>query len=149
MNNIINAIKQLDKRPTWDEYFVILTLAISKRSSCNKLHVGCIIVKDNNIISTGYNGHVRGAEHKSVIIDNHEQMTIHAEANAVGIAASNGTSVNGATAYITHYPCINCAKMLITSGIKEIRYLEDYKNNDICKILFEQAKLKVVKINTH
>lgn len=146
MNKIIEFIKQFDGRPTWDEFFMTTAVLMSMRSSCQKLHVGCVLVKNNRIISTGYNGHIKGAEHKSIIVDNHEQMTIHAEINTIADAASRGISVNKSCAYITHYPCINCVKALIAAGIKEIYYLEDYKNNDICLKLFEQGKVKVVKM---
>src|SRR5690348_5306194 len=101
---IINQIKELKHRPEWNEYFMIMAYLISKRSTCERLHVGCIIVRDNRIISTGYNGHIKGAPHNSNIVDGHEQMTIHAEVNAITDAASRGVKIEGATAYVTHYP---------------------------------------------
>lgn len=146
LNQIIKDIEKLKYRPSWDEYFITLATLASKRSSCERLQVGCIIVKDNRVISTGYNGHIKGAPHKSKVVDGHEQMTIHAEANAIADSASRGIEIKNSIAYITHYPCINCTKLLIASGINKIIYKSDYKINEICKELFELAKIQVEKI---
>ena len=116
-------------RPSWTEYFKDIVLCTAKRSSCNRLHVGCILVKDNRIISQGYNGFLSGHPHTSIIENNHEISTIHAEQNAVIDCAKRGVSCNNSTAYITHFPCINCIKMLVQAGVKEINYINDYKNN--------------------
>tara|TARA_B100001093_G_C26723899_1_gene969056 strand:+ start:496 stop:984 length:489 start_codon:yes stop_codon:yes gene_type:complete len=118
-------------RPDWDEYFFEMTEIVSKRSSCNRLHVGCILVKDNRIISCGYNGFLPSHPHTSHVRDNHEQATVHAEQNAITDCAKRGISTNGATAYITHYPCLYCAKILTAAGIIQIKYLYDYKNDDL------------------
>lgn len=83
MNKLITNIKELEDRPNWDSYFIIMAYLISKRSTCKRLNVGCILTKNNRIVSTGYNGHIPGAPHDSLIKDGHEQMTIHAETNAV------------------------------------------------------------------
>jgi len=114
---------------SWDEYFMSTTLLVSCRSACNRLHVGCVLVKDNRIISAGYNGFLPGAPHESIVVNNHEIATVHAEQNAITDCANRGVSVKDAKAYITHYPCINCAKILAAAGIKEIVYLNDYKND--------------------
>ena len=129
IQNLIKQIQQVKNRPNWDEYFICNAYLISKRSTCAKLHVGCVLTKDNRIISTGYNGHVAGCAHTSKIVDGHEQMTIHAEANA--ICHNNTAKTKGCIAYITHYPCLNCAKLLIAAGISTIVYAEDYNNNKI------------------
>jgi len=107
----------------------------SVRSPCERLKVGCVLVKNNRLISMGYNGFLSGSEHKSIIRDNHEQATIHAEINAITDAAKRGVSIDGAEAYITHYPCLNCFKALASSGVKKIYYKVDYKNNPIIKDL--------------
>lgn len=146
ITDIINDIKCID-RPNWNEYFMTVAYLISKRSSCDRLHVGCVIVDNLRIISTGYNGHIKGAPHTSKIINGHEQMTIHAEANAITDSASRGVKIGNTAAYITHYPCINCAKNLISSGVKEIYYSEDYKNDPLCKELYELANVKVTKLD--
>jgi len=133
-------------RPTWDEYFKEIVILTSKRSPCERLKVGCLLVKDNRIISQGYNGFLPGAPHESVIRDNHEQSTVHAEQNSVADCAKRGVSCYNSTAYITHYPCINCFKILSASGIKDIRYIDDYRNDDIVKLLSISNNVNIYKI---
>jgi dCMP deaminase len=135
MEDILVAVKNLKQRPSWDEYFILACYLISKRSSCDRLHVGCIVTKDNRIVTTGYNGHLPGAPHDSIVREEHEQMTIHAESNAIADAAKRGVSLDGCVAYVTHIPCIACAKMLIASGIKHIIFAEHYKDDDLVPIL--------------
>lgn len=118
-------------RITWDEYFINVADLASVRSPCERLKVGCVLVKNNRLISMGYNGFLGGCEHKSIVRNGHEQATIHAEINAIADAAKRGASVDGAVAYITHYPCLNCYKALISSGIKKIVYKLDYRNDTI------------------
>lgn len=127
-------------RPTWNEYFKNIALCTAQRSPCNRLKVGCVIVKENRIISQGYNGFVSGHPHKSVIINDHEIATIHAEQNAIIDCAKRGVACNEAVVYITHFPCINCVKFLIQAGIKTIYYINDYKND---KALLERLGLNV------
>jgi len=144
-NNLIDLVKNIEHRPDWHSYFMSIAYLISKRSSCERLHVGCVIVKDNRLIVAGYNGHIKGAPHTSVVKDGHEQMTIHAETNAITDAASRGIKLKGSTAYVTHFPCINCTKNLIAAGIKEIIYAEDYKNDELCNVLYALGNVKVSK----
>ena len=108
LSQIDFLIHSHSKRLNWDEYFMSMALLISIRSSCHRLHVGCIIVKNNRVISAGYNGFIAGLPHHSVVRDGHEQNTVHAEQNAIVDAARRGVSLEGSTAYITHYPCIIC-----------------------------------------
>lgn len=129
--NILNTIKSNNIRLDWDRYFMSIAILGSIRSPCNRLKVGCVIVKNNRLVSMGYNGFLPNSKHVSRIRDNHEQSTVHAEQNAISDAASRGVSVSECTAYITHYPCINCFKILIAAGIKKIIYLNDYKNDEI------------------
>ena len=136
----------VDNRPTWDEYFKKIVLATKERSACERLQVGCLLVKDNRIISQGYNGFLPGLPHESIIRDNHEQATVHAEQNAISDCAKRGVSCLGCIAYITHYPCINCFKIMAASGIKEIRYINDYRNDDVVKKLSELAEINIIKI---
>lgn len=134
------------KRPSWDEYFKEIVICTTKRSSCKRLQVGCLLVKDNRIISQGYNGFLPGCIHKSVIRDGHEQATVHAEQNAVCDCAKRGVSSEGCTAYISHFPCIICTRLLIASGIKEIKYINDYNNDSLVNYLSEQANINIKKI---
>lgn len=130
-------------RPSWDEYFKQLTILTSTRSPCERLKVGCILVKDKRLIAQGYNGYLPGAPHKQVIRNNHEIATVHAEQNAISDCAKRGVSCDGATAYITHFPCVNCAKLLYASGIKEIVYINDYNNDDMVYYFVDQLKVKL------
>jgi len=133
-------------RLTFDEMFKNILLATAHRSPCHRLQVGCVLVKDKRIISQGYNGFLPGAAHKSVVRNNHEQATVHAEQNAICDCAKRGVSCEGATAYITHYPCIICTRLLLASGIKDIKYLEDYKNDELVKVFTEELNVKVEKL---
>ena len=136
----------MSERPSWDEFFTKIVEATRERSACERLKVGCLIVKNNRIISTGYNGFLPGAPHTSVIRHNHEQATVHAEQNAICDCAKRGVSCEGATAYITHYPCIICTRLLLASGIKDIKYLEDYKNDELVKVFTDELNVKVNKL---
>jgi len=133
-------------RPTWNEYFKKIVVVTSDRSPCERLKVGCILVKDNRIISQGYNGFLPGCPHKSIVRNNHEQGTIHAEQNAIIDCAKRGVSCNECDAYITHYPCLNCMKMLCAAGIKQINYISDYKNDDLVNELAELTNVSIKKI---
>jgi dCMP deaminase len=121
----------IDSRPNWDEYFKEIVRVTAKRSPCDRLKVGCLLVKDNRIISQGYNGFLPGCPHISIIRDNHEQATIHAEQNAISDCAKRGVSCLDCDAYITHYPCIICTRILLASGIKNIKYIDNYKNDEL------------------
>ena len=116
-------------RPEWDKYFHDIVVLTATRSSCKRLKVGCLLVKNNRIISQGYNGHLPGLPHDSILENGHEIATIHAEQNALIDCAKRGVSCNECTAYITHHPCLNCCKLLLASGIKEIKYIDNYNNN--------------------
>tara|TARA_Y100000816_G_scaffold72676_1_gene48774 strand:+ start:265 stop:720 length:456 start_codon:yes stop_codon:yes gene_type:complete len=146
LTNRIKTILNENKRPDWDDYFMSIAYLTSSRSSCDRLHVGCVIVKDNYIIGTGYNGFIAGSPHKSIVIDNHEQATVHSEQNAIANCARRGISVNDATIYITHFPCINCFKIICASGIKEIKYSEDYKNSEVVKELLKSNNIVIKKL---
>ena len=132
--------------PSWDDYFKNIVTITSTRSPCERLKVGCLLVKDNRIISQGYNGFLFVKPHDSIVRDNHEQATIHAEQNAVADCAKRGVSCLGSTAYITHYPCVNCMKILCASGIKDIRYIDDYRNDIIVDKISKIAEVKIIKI---
>ena len=135
-----------NNRPGWDEYFKKICQVTSERSSCERLQVGCVLVKDNRIISQGYNGFLPGCPHKSIVRNNHEQATVHAEQNAISDCAKRGVQCLGATAYITHYPCIICTRILLASGIKDMKYIEDYKNDELVKVFCDQLNVNITKI---
>ena len=94
-----------------------MPVSATKRSICKRLQVGCVVVKDKRVISAGYSWVFKGSPHISRVVNNHEQFTIHAEQNAICYAAKEGVSLKDSVAYVTHYPCINCFKLLV-AGIK-------------------------------
>ena len=124
-----------EERISWNDYFMKVATLASVRSPCDRLKVGCVLVKNNRLISMGYNGFLAGTDHRSIVRWGHEQATIHAEINAITDAAKRGVSIDDTVAYITHYPCINCFKALASSGVKKIYYQVDYKNDPILEDL--------------
>lgn len=133
-------------RPSWDEYFKEIVQVTSKRSSCERLQVGCLLVKNKRIIAQGYNGFLPGCPHESKIRNGHEQATIHAEQNAITDCAKRGVSTLDATAYVTHYPCIQCMKLLCASGISSIYYINDYRNDELVPYFSKIANVEIIKI---
>lgn len=133
-------------RPEWDDYFKEIVTITAKRSSCSRLNVGCLLVKDNRIISQGYNGHLPGLPHESIMENGHEIATIHAEQNALVDCAKRGASCDECTAYITHYPCLNCTKLLLAAGIKTIKYIDDYRNNENVASFCDKMSVTINKI---
>lgn len=121
-------------RPSWDEYFMRIAREVATRSTCPRLAVGAVIVRDKRILTTGYNGSPAGMPHcEDVgclirIVDGREscQRTLHAEQNAIIQAAYHGVSVRGATVYCTHQPCLVCTKMIMNAGISEVYYEGGY-----------------------
>jgi dCMP deaminase len=97
-------------------------------------------------VSQGYNGFLPGCPHESIVRNGHEQATVHAEQNAIADCARRGAACEGTTAYVTHYPCIICARMLLAAGIKEINYIEDYKNDILVQLFCDQLNVKINKI---
>ena len=118
-------------RPDWDSYFMKIAFAVSERSTCDRAYVGCVLVRDKRILTAGFNGSPSGQEHCDeaghLMINGHCERTIHAETNAIIQAALHGVSTRDATCYVTHFPCINCAKALINAGITHIVYCEAYR----------------------
>ena len=139
----------MDTRPDWDHYFMEIARVVSKRSTCLRRSVGAVIVKNRQIVATGYNGTPSGLEHCAVTGCLREQLKvpsgkmhelcrgIHAEQNAVVQAAFHGVSVNGGTLYCTHQPCTICAKMIINSGISRIVYEQGYPDEFSMQLLHE------------
>lgn len=146
LQKIIYFLSDIQERISWDEYFLSIAFLISSRSPCHRLKVGSVIVKDNRILSAGYNGFLPGAPHISRIRDNHEMSTVHAEVNAITDCAKRGVSVSNSQIYITHFPCIHCFKSIIASGIKDIYYHFDYNNDDLVHELAKENGIKICKI---
>ena len=148
IKNIKQLVDESVNRIDWHQYFMSIALLASVRSSCKRLKVGCVLTKDNRIISTGYNGFIKGFKHKSIVRNNHEQATVHAEQNAITDAALRGVNVNGCNAYITHYPCIHCFKLLCSINVKNIYYYDNYKNDPLVLELLDKNPIKIIKIDT-
>ena len=139
------------RRAPWDEYFMKIAIQAGPRSTCDRKHVGAVIVRQKTILSTGYNGSVRGMPHCDdvghMMENDHCIATVHAEANAIIQAAKNGVSVNGADIYVTASPCWHCFKLIANSGIQRIFYGEFYRDQHVIDIAKKTGiELKQVKI---
>ncbi len=123
------------ERVSWETYFMNIAAEVATRSTCDRKHVGAVIVKDKTILSTGYNGSIKGLSHCDEVghemVDGHCIRTTHAEANAIVQAAKNGVEINYAEIYITASPCYNCFKLIANAGIKSIYFLEFYREERI------------------
>jgi len=174
----------MEHRPTWDEYFKEIVQVTARRSPCERLHVGCLLVRDNRIISQGYNGFLPGLDHISIVREEyepwpcftgpnvsvparqghepspcftgqnvsaparqgHEQATVHAEQNCIVDCARRGTSCDSATAYITHYPCIICCRLMLAAGIKTIKYINEYRVDPLVQYFVDAIGATITKI---
>jgi dCMP deaminase len=120
-------------RPNWDEYFLLIASQVALRSTCNRKQVGCVLVRDNRILATGYGGSIRGQPHCVDVgcdIDPNTKgckRTVHAEINAILQCAKHGVSTDGAVAYVTLSPCADCFKALANAGISKVVYAEEYR----------------------
>jgi dCMP deaminase len=137
-------------RISWDQYFMSQSQLLALRSTCTRLAVGATIVREKRMIAGGYNGSIAGGVHCSdegcYVIDNHCVRTIHAEMNALLQCAKFGVPTEGAEIYVTHFPCLQCCKALIQSGIKTVYYAVDYKNHPYAVELFKQANVNVQQV---
>jgi dCMP deaminase len=138
-------------RPDWDEYFLDLAKAAATRATCDRAQVGCVLVKNNRIVSTGYNASISGHAHCDdaghIVVDGSCIRAAHAEENAIITAAKHGISVDDTIAYTTHFPCWRCFRMLANAGISKIVYL-NLKTNSLSREIFnEYLSSKVVILN--
>jgi dCMP deaminase len=137
-------------RPTWDQYFIKIAMAVAERSTCDRAHVGAVLVRDKRILTTGFNGSPSGQPHCDTIghllVDGHCVRTIHAETNAIIQAALHGVSTKGAICYVTHFPCINCTKTLINAGIARIVFINDYRVDENALDFLHLAEVDLEKI---
>ncbi|MFT8555913.1 ComE operon protein 2 [Liquorilactobacillus hordei] len=139
-----------DKRIPWNQYFMMQAVLLSLRSTCERLSVGAILVRDKRVIAGGYNGSVSGdehcIEHGCYLVDGHCVRTIHAEMNAVLQCAKFGVATDGAEVYVTDFPCLQCTKMLLQSGIKKICYLRNYHNDEYALKLMKLKNVEVEQV---
>ena len=125
----------MSDRVTWPTYFMNIAKEVATRSTCDRKHVGAVIVRDKTILSTGYNGSIKGLPHCNdaghEMVDGHCIRTTHAEANAIVQAAKNGVEIDKAKIYVTASPCYNCFKLIANAGIQAIYYDEFYRDDHI------------------
>ena len=141
----------MPERLAWDAYFMKIAQVVATRSTCQRKFVGAVVVRDKTILSTGYNGSIRGMPHcievGHMMENDHCVATIHAEANAIIQAAKNGVTIDGATVYVTASPCWNCFKQIANAGIRRICYSEFYRDERIfevaAKLGMELAEVKI------
>ena len=140
----------MDERIGWDEYFMRIARQVAGRSTCDRKHVGAVIVRDRNILSTGYNGSIAGMPHCDdvghMMDSGHCVATIHAEANAILQAAKNGVMIAEGTIYTTASPCWNCFKMIANSGMKKIFFGEFYRDERIFEVA-ERIGIELVDLS--
>lgn len=136
-------------RASWDEYFMSIAQVVATRSTCPRKFVGAVIVRNRIILSTGYNGSIRGMPHCSdvghMMEEGHCVATIHAEANAIIQAARSGVTIDGATVYVTASPCWSCFKQIANAGISRICYGEFYRDQRIFDVA-AQIHIELVHI---
>ena len=122
-------------RASWDEYFMNIATEVASRATCDRKHVGAVVVRDKSILATGYNGSVRGLGHCDdeghLMEDGHCVRTVHAEANAIVQAARNGMRIEGASIYVTASPCWGCFRLIANAGIVRIVFGEFYRDQKI------------------
>ena len=127
-------------RVSWEQYFMNIAQEVATRATCDRKQVGAVIVRNRTILSTGYNGSIRGLPHCSevghMMVNGHCVRTVHAEANAIVQAARNGVAIDGGEIYVTASPCWECFKLIANAGIKRIFFGEFYRD----KRIFEHAE---------
>lgn len=140
----------MDNRIDWDQYFMTQATLLSLRSTCTRLSVGAVIVRDRRVIAGGYNGSVSGDVHcvdeGCYLVEGHCVRTIHAEMNAVLQCAKFGVATDGAEVYVTDFPCLQCTKMLLQSGIIKINYLRNYHNDQYAVELLKRKNVEIKQI---
>jgi len=138
----------MQKRPDWDEYFLKLAMLASERATCPRMHCGCVLVNNKDVVATGYNGSIPGDVHcedsECLIVDDHCVRTVHAEMHALIQAAKRGHSIEGSTAYVTNMPCTTCAKALITAGINRVVVFSEY-HDTLATDFFAKANVTIDK----
>lgn len=137
-----------DERPSWDTYFLAMAKLAATRATCPRASVGCVLVRDKHVLTTGYNGASAGLDScldvGCMVVDGHCLRSVHAEANAIIQAALHGVTTAGCTAYVTHTPCVHCSKMLINAGVWRVVYSNEYLSAGV--EFFKSAGVKLERI---
>lgn len=151
------SVTKADVRPSWTEYFMMILDAVATRGTCLRAKCGCVITRDNVILSTGYNGAPAGApqcdeigclmeevKHEDGHVSKHCRRTVHAEANAILQAAKNGTEIKDGVLYCGMTPCRDCAMLVVNSGIKKVIVKKDYHESAESKKMFKDAGVELI-----
>jgi dCMP deaminase len=137
------------QRKSWHDYFMDIAKLVATRSTCDRKHVGAVIVRDRVVLTTGYNGSISGTPHCNddghLMIDDHCVRTVHAEMNAIAQAAKNGIMIAGANLYVTARPCWNCFKVIANTGIEKIYYEEEYRPDENITENLKYTNIKLIK----
>jgi len=146
------------ERPSWHQYFMTITREVAERSTCLRAKVGAVIVRDRSILATGYNGSPAGLPHCTEVgclvyesrtpdgdVEQNCYRTIHAEINAISQAARNGAAIRDADIYVTHTPCIQCLKVLINTGVRNVYYAREYKLHTLA-VMLAHASIKLTLV---
>lgn len=140
----------VEERIPWNQYFMTQAVLLSTRSTCKRLSVGAILVRDKRIIAGGYNGSVSGDVHciddDCYLVDGHCVRTIHAEMNAILQCAKFGVATDGSEIYVTDFPCLQCTKMLLQAGVQKIYYLRNYHNDPYAVSLLNRKNVTVQEV---
>lgn len=158
---LVDVRKQLGERPNWDEFFMLTAILIGKlRSTCDRGFAGCVIAKDNQILTAGYAGAAKGLPHCDEV--GHEMVTVtrenniqsshcvrgvHAEQNAIIQAAKEGICLSGSTIYVSMTPCDTCAKLIINAGIKRVVVLKKYHASKVAEEEFEKLGIEMIVLD--
>ncbi|PKL50340.1 MAG: cytidine deaminase [Candidatus Riflebacteria bacterium HGW-Riflebacteria-2] len=154
-----NMPDHISERPDWDTYFLRIAQLVAQRSTCLRRQVGAVIVRDNRLLATGYNGAPNNVAHcfqlpggclreaRKIPSGERQELCrgLHAEQNAILQAAAFGVSLKGGDCYCTHQPCITCAKMLINAGIKRVVFLGDYPD-ELSLEMLKEAKITIERL---
>ena len=154
-----NMPDHISERPDWDTYFLRIAQLIAQRSTCLRRQVGAVIVRDNRLLATGYNGAPNNVAHcfqlpggclreaRKIPSGERQELCrgLHAEQNAILQAAAFGVSLKGGDCYCTHQPCVTCAKMLINAGIKRVVFLGDYPD-ELSLEMLKEAKITLERL---
>ena len=137
-------------RVNWEDYFMNIAKEVATRSTCNRKHVGAVIVRNKTILATGYNGSISGLGHCDEeghdMVNGHCVRTIHAEANAIVQSARNGVGIVESEIYVTASPCYDCFKLIANSGIKKVFFGEFYRDDRINKFA-KSAKIELIDLS--
>lgn len=154
-SSINTQSRTVSERPddprSWHSYFIGLAEAVATRATCDRAHVGVVFVIDRRVVVTGYNGAVQNADHCDdvghLMIEGHCKRTVHAEANAICDAAKRGIALKGSSVYLTHTPCFDCAKLLVSVGVSSVYCKCQYRVDDHALKLLQDASISFHSID--